>query len=215
MVKKTMKSELATNKMLLQSAFHTFDLESQAIQNLVSTLDQKMFLQVVEMITDCPGRILTTGCGGSGACAKKIAQGFNCVDRASYFLSPLDASHGDYGMIQPGDILIMLSKSGKSEELFPMIPVARKRGAKIIAVTENPNSVLAKDSDLCLILDAFPEACPYQCLSTSSAMTVLALFDAIDICCMLRNGIDLDYFRAVHPGGGVGAMLQEQAKTLE
>ena len=115
-------------------------------------------------------------------------------------------------MIRRVDFLMLLSKSGKTQELEPLIPVARRRGAYIITVTENPDAAIARDADLVLTLHSGIEACPYQCLSTSSAMAMMAVFDAIDICIMLRNGIDLDYFRIVHPGGGVGDMLRTAAE---
>ena len=110
-------------------------------------------------------------------------------------------------MIRRGDIIIIISKSGKTTEMINLIPVAKARGARIIAVTENPGSPIALESDLNLILSTGPEACPYQCLSTTSVTAVFALFDAISIGCMLYNGIDKNYFKLVHPAGGVGAML--------
>lgn len=191
------------------SALRTFSSEARAVADLAHTVDRECYVKAVQMIAGCSGRIITTGCGTSGACAKKISQVFNCVDRASQFLNPADAPHGDYGMIRAGDIIIIISKSGKTTEMMNLIPVARARGARMIAVTENPDSFIAAESDLNLILSTGAEACPYQCLSTTSVTAVFALFDAISIGCMLCNGIDKSYFKLVHPGGGVGAMLAE------
>lgn len=195
---------------IYKSALHTFGNEASAVADLANTVDRECYVKAVQMIAECQGRIITTGCGTSGACAKKVSQVFNCVDRASQFLNPADAPHGDYGMIRPGDIVIIISKSGRSAEMIHLLPVAKMRGAKIITVTENPESQIAKDSDLNLILSTGPEACPYQCLSTTSVTAVFALFDAISIGCMLYNGIDKNYFKVVHPAGGVGAMLAEE-----
>ena len=172
---------------IYDSALHTFANEANAVAKLADTVDRESYVKAVRMIAECEGRIITTGCGTSGACAKKVSQVFNCVDRASQFLNPADAPHGDYGMIRRGDIIIIISK--------------------IITVTENPGSPIALESDLNLILSTGPEACPYQCLSTTSVTAVFALFDAISIGCMLYNGIDKNYFKLVHPAGGVGAML--------
>lgn len=195
---------------IYKSAMQTFENEANAVANLANTVDRECYVKAVQMIAECQGRIITTGCGTSGACAKKVSQVFNCVDRASQFLNPADAPHGDYGMIRPGDIVIIISKSGRSAEMIHLLPVAKMRGAKVITVTENPESQIAADSDLNLILSTGPEACPYQCLSTTSVTAVFALFDAISIGCMLYNGIDKNYFKVVHPAGGVGAMLAEE-----
>ena len=204
-----MMNEQEANR-LYESALHTFACEARAIAELEKHVDRDVFLQVVELISDTAGRLILSACGGTAACARRAVQGFNNVDRAAQFLSPADAPHGDLGMLREGDILILLSKSGQTQELEPLIPLARRRGAYILTVTENPASVIAQGADLVLTLHSGAEACPYQCLSTSSAAAMMALFDAIQICVMLRNGIDLNYFRMVHPGGGVGAMLREK-----
>lgn len=201
---------MISDEKIYESALNTFANEAHAVAALADTVDRDCYVKAVKMIAECKGRIITTGCGTSGACAKKVSQVFNCVDRASQFLNPADAPHGDYGMIRPGDIVIIISKSGKTTEMINLIPVAKLRGAKIITVTENPESEIAKKSDLNLILHTGPEACPYQCLSTTSVTAVFALFDAISIGCMLCNGIDKEYFRVVHPAGGVGAMLAQE-----
>ncbi len=201
---------MISDEKIYESALNTFANEAHAVAALADTVDRDCYVKAVKMIAECKGRIITTGCGTSGACAKKVSQVFNCVDRASQFLNSADAPHGDYGMIRPGDIVIIISKSGKTTEMINLIPVAKLRGAKIITVTENPESEIAKKSDLNLILHTGPEACPYQCLSTTSVTAVFALFDAISIGCMLYNGIDKEYFRVVHPAGGVGAMLAQE-----
>lgn len=203
---------MINNEEIYASALNTFKNEAHAVAELANTVDKDKYIVAVKMIAECKGRIITSGCGTSGACAKKVSQVFNCVDRASQFLNPADAPHGDYGMIRDGDIVIIITKSGKTREMIDLIPVAKARGAKIISVTENPDSEVAEQSDLCLLLSTGPEACPYQCLSTTSVTAVFALFDAISIGCMLCNGIDKEFFRQVHPAGGVGAMLAAEAK---
>ena len=195
---------------ICQSALRTFDNEARAVAALKDTVDWDVFAQVVELIASTPGRIIVTGCGTSGAAARKVAQVFNCVDRSAAYLNPADAPHGDYGFIRPGDVVILITKSGRTREMDDLIPVAKLRGASVVAVTENPDSPVAKGSDYRLILSTGPEACPYQCLSTTSVTAVFALFDAISIAVMLVNGIDENYFRMVHPGGGVGARLREK-----
>lgn len=201
---------MISEEKIYESALHTFENEAHAVAELANTVDRECYVKAVQMIAECKGRIITTGCGTSGACAKKVSQVFNCVDRASQFLNPADAPHGDYGMIRSGDIVIIISKGGKTTEMINLIPVAKARGAAVITVTENPDSPIARESDLNLILNTGLEACPYQCLSTTSVTAVFALFDAVSIGCMLYNGIDKEYFKQVHPAGGVGAMLAEE-----
>ena len=99
---------------IYDSALHTFANEANAVAKLADTVDRESYVKAVRMIAECEGRIITTGCGTSGACAKKVSQVFNCVDRASQFLNPADAPHGDYGMIRRGDIIIIISKIGRA-----------------------------------------------------------------------------------------------------
>ncbi len=193
---------------IYDSALHTFDNESKAVAALKDTVDEQAFCDVVELLANLKGHIVVTGCGTSGVAANKIAQVFNCIDRAAMYLNPADAPHGDYGVIRPGDVVIVITKSGKTQEMANLIPVAKLRGATVLCVTENADSEVYKNSDYRLLLNTGLEACPYQCLSTTSVTAVFALFDAISIAIMLYNGITQDYFKIVHPGGGIGEMLK-------
>lgn len=196
---------------MYKSALNTFANESQAIADLKETVDKSQLCDAIELLANTAGHIIVTGCGTSGAAAKKVAQVFNCVDRSANYLNPADAPHGDYGMIRKGDVVIIISKSGKTHEMIDLIPIAKLRGATILCVTENQDSSVYKLSDYRLLLNTGLEACPYQCLSTTSVTAVFTLFDAISIAIMLNNGIDADYFRMVHPGGGVGEMLNNSS----
>jgi len=198
---------MITRDEIYASALKTFENEANAVAALKHTVDREQIADAVELIAMAKGRIIVTGCGTSGVAAVKIAQVFNCVDRAAQYLNPADAPHGDYGMIREGDVVIIITKSGKTREMNELIPVAKMRGARILCVTENPDSYVYANSDHRLLLNTGEEACPYQCLSTTSVTAVFALFDAISIGVMLYNGIDANYFRLVHPGGGVGEML--------
>jgi arabinose-5-phosphate isomerase len=201
---------MITREEIYKSALGTFDNESKAVAALKDTIDEKAFCETVELLTNTRGHIIVTGCGTSGAAASKIAQVFNCIDRAALYLNPADAPHGDYGVIRKGDVVIIITKGGKTREMTELIPVAKMRGATVLCVTENADSEVYRHSDYKLLLNTGSEACPYQCLSTTSVTAVFALFDAISIAIMLYNGIDQDYFKMVHPGGGVGEMLKGQ-----
>ena len=195
---------------IYKSALNTFDNESKAVAALKDTVDKTAFCEAVELLANTKGHIIVTGCGTSGVAANKIAQVFNCIDRAAMYLNPADAPHGDYGVIRDGDIVIIITKGGKTREMTELIPVAKMRGATVLCVTENSGSEVYQNSDYKLLLNTGPEACPYQCLSSTSVTAVFALFDAISIAIMLCNGIDQNYFKMVHPGGGVGEMLKEK-----
>lgn len=201
---------MLTRDEIYKSAQDTFDNEAKAVAALKDTVSETEICDAVELIAGTKGHIIVTGCGTSGVAARKIAQVFNCVDRSAQYLNPADAPHGDYGMIQKGDIVIIITKSGKTKEMIDLIPIAKLRGATVLCVTENKESEVYKNSDKRLLLSTGPEACPYQCLSTTSVTAVFALFDAISIGVMLVNGIDADYFRLVHPGGGIGEMLKNK-----
>ena len=194
---------------IYNSARSTFDNESKAVAALADTVDKDAFCDAVELLAKTQGHIVVTGCGTSGVAASKIAQVFNCVDRAAMYLNPADAPHGDYGVIRKGDVVIIITKGGKTREMTELIPVAKIRGATVLCVTENADSEVYRNSDYRLLLNTGPEACPYQCLSSTSVTAVFALFDAISIAIMLCNGIDQNYFKMVHPGGGVGDMLKD------
>ena len=195
---------------IYKSALNTFENESRAVAALKDTVDKTAFSEAVELLANTKGHIIVTGCGTSGVAANKIAQVFNCIDRAAMYLNPADAPHGDYGIIRDGDIVIIITKGGKTREMTELIPVAKMRGATVLCVTENADSAVYQGSDYKLLLNTGPEACPYQCLSTTSVTAVFALFDAISIAIMLYNGIDQNYFKMVHPGGGVGEMLKDK-----
>ena len=199
---------MITREEIYKSALHAFANEANAVAALKDTVSEKEICDAVELIAQTNGHIIVTGCGTSGVAARKIAQVFNCVDRSAQYLNPADAPHGDYGMIREGDVVIIITKSGKTHEMIDLIPIAKARGAIVLCVTENKDSKVYQDSDMRLLLSTGPEACPYQCLSTTSVTAVFALFDAISIAVMLYNGITADYFRLVHPGGGIGEMLK-------
>jgi arabinose-5-phosphate isomerase len=201
---------MITREEIFKSALSTFDNESRAVAAL-KNIDEKAFCEAVDLLANTKGHIIVTGCGTSGVAAVKIAQVFNCIDRAAMYLNPADAPHGDYGIIRDDDIVIIITKGGKTREMADLIPVAKMRGGTVLCVTENADSEVYRKSDYRLLLNTGPEACPYQCLSTTSVTAVFALFDAISIAIMLYNGIDQNYFKMVHPGGGVGEMLKEKS----
>jgi KpsF/GutQ family protein len=186
---------------------NTWTIEAKSIENLKQTISKEAVLEVVNLIGNCKGRVVIAGCGTSAAAAKKIAHSLSCVERPSCFLSPSDAVHGGLGFLQKDDVLILVSKGGNTVELVNLIPACKTKGAKLIAVTENPESIMAKQADILLKVKADKEPCPFNMLATASTMAVVAVFDAICIALMSYTNYTREKFAVIHPGGAVGTRL--------
>ena len=196
-----------TNQEILHSIHKTWQMESESIAALKNTVSSENIVAAVKLIAECKGRILVSGCGTSGAAAKKIAHSLCCVEQPAMFLSPADAVHGQLGMLQSEDILIAISKGGNTSEILNLIPACKAKGAKLIGITENMQSTLAKQSDLVLNVRASKEPCPFNMLATASTLSVIATFDAICIALMLYTDYTREQFAIIHPGGAVGDRL--------
>ena len=194
-------------KEYLASIKNTLTIESQSIEKLKDTLSEEVLLQVIELIGNCKGKVLVSGCGTSGVAAKKIAHSLCCVERPATFLSPCDAVHGQLGMLQKEDILILISKGGNTPEITNLIPACKEKEAKLIGITENDESVLAKQSDILLKIKVDKEPCPFNMLATASTLAVIATFDAIAIVLMFYTNYTREQFAIIHPGGAVGEKL--------
>lgn len=177
------------------------------IAALKERIDRDQFAAVVELVTECGGKIITTGTGTSGAAAKKVAHTLSCVERPALFLSPADAVHGGLGVVQREDLVILFSKGGKTRELAALIPSLETKGCKTLAVTENEESLLARRATACLRVYVSGEPDPFNMLATSSTAAVIATFDALAIAVMERTGFTREQFGVIHPGGAVGERL--------
>ena len=163
------------DKELFESVINTLSIEAGAIGDLVSNISRDQVLKIINLIGECKGRVIVTGCGTSGVAAKKIVHTLCCVERPACFLSPSDAVHGELGLLQKDDILILISKGGKTSELANLIPACKKKGAKLIVVTENKDSILAREADIVLKVKVKKEACPFNMLATASTLSVIAV----------------------------------------
>ena len=193
-------------------AVQVWRAEAAAIAALEQTVDPGAFRRCVETLAGCRGRILTTGCGTSAAAAKKIAHSLCCIERPAAFLSPSDAVHGGLGLVQPGDVVIAISKGGGTRELLNLVPACKTKQAFLIAVTENPDSPLARAADLLLRVKVEREPDPFNMLATASTLAVIAAFDAVCIALMHLTGYTREQFAVIHPGGAVGQRLLNPAK---
>ncbi len=164
--------------------------------------------EAVGLLTSLQGRIIVSGVGKSGHIGTKLAATFSSTGTAAYFLHPTEASHGDLGIVQPGDVLLMLSWSGETRELSDVLGYAKRHGVPIIAITNNSASTLGRASDVVLVLPKVREACPHNLAPTTSTLLQLAMGDAIAIALLQEKGLSEENFHNFHPGGSLGAALK-------
>lgn len=191
---------------ILQRARKTFQLEADAL-NEVQLLLNDDFKQAVLLIHNCAGRVVFSGIGKSALVAQKIVATFNSTGTPSIFMHAADALHGDLGMVQESDVVIMLSKSGYSPEIKALVPLVKNFGNKLIAIVGNTNSYLAQQADLVLNTTVNQEACPNNLAPTSSTTAQMVMGDALATCLMDLKGFKDDDFAKFHPGGTLGKKL--------
>lgn len=194
------------NKSLQQSAIDTIEQEAKAISELKNFIDDS-FDKAVQCIHACGGRIVVTGIGKSAIIAQKISATLNSTGSPALFMHAADAIHGDLGMIQKNDVVLVLSKSGDSDEIKTLIPLIKNFGNNIIALVGNTNSFLSKNADIFLNTTVSEEACPNNLAPTTSTTAQMVMGDALAIALMKLNGFDGNDFAKFHPGGNLGKRL--------
>ena len=183
-----------------------FDIEIEALQDVRSRID-KQFDRACELIKGCSGRVVVTGMGKSGHIANKIAASLASTGTPSFYVHPGEASHGDLGMITPQDIVIALSNSGATPEILTIVPIVKRMGVRLISLTGNTESELARSSDAHLDVGVSREACPHNLAPTASTTTALAMGDALAVAVLQSRGFSADDFARTHPGGALGKRL--------
>lgn len=191
---------------ILASAQAVIQTESQAIGALVGQLDQS-FLEAVKHVLACQGHLVVTGMGKSGHIGHKIAATLASTGTPSFFVHPAEASHGDLGMIRRADVVMALSNSGETEEIVRLIPVIKRMGIPLIAITGQPSSSLAQHADVHLNASVDKEACPLGLAPTASTSAQLAMGDALALAVAEARGFTSDDFARSHPGGTLGRRL--------
>jgi len=193
-------------KGIQESAVNTIEQEANAIYNLKNFIDTS-FEEAVNLINKSKGRAVVTGIGKSAIIAQKIVATLNSTGTASLFMHAADAIHGDMGMIQKDDVVIIISKSGESDEIKVLVPLIKNSGNKIIAFAGSNMSFLAKSADIFLNTTVSQEACPNNLAPTSSTTAQMVMGDALAVCLMQLNGFDSNDFAKFHPGGNLGKRL--------
>jgi arabinose-5-phosphate isomerase len=190
----------------LESARRVLAIEAAAVAALSARLDER-FAQAVQLILACEGRTVVSGMGKSGHIGTKIASTLASTGTPAFFVHPAEASHGDLGMITAQDVMIALSNSGESAELLAIVPLVKRRGAKLIAITGNARSSLAREADVHLDAGVTEEACPLGLAPTASTTAALALGDALAVALLDARGFGAEDFARSHPGGTLGRRL--------
>ncbi|WP_230404674.1 MULTISPECIES: KpsF/GutQ family sugar-phosphate isomerase [Undibacterium] len=201
----------------MQLATDTLQIEADAILSLKQRLngsDAQAFTSAMSFILSCSGRVVVSGIGKSGHIARKMAATFASTGTPSFFVHPAEAAHGDLGMVTPEDVLIAISYSGEAGELIAILPIVKRLGVKLIAMTGSPQSTLAKLADIHLSVHVEKEACPLNLAPTASTTVTLALGDALAVAVLDARGFKEEDFARSHPGGALGRRLLTHVKDI-
>lgn len=191
---------------LIDSAQRTIRLEIEAVQELLPRINAD-FIKACELILNCKGRVVVVGMGKSGHIGNKIAATLASTGTTAFFVHPAEASHGDMGMITRDDIVLALSNSGSTAEIVTLLPLIKRLGIRLISMTGNPDSPLAKAAEVNLDARVSQEACPLNLAPTSSTTASLVLGDALAIALLEARGFTAEDFAFSHPGGALGRRL--------
>lgn len=194
-------------------ARRVLEIEAAAITALSSRIDDN-FVRALDLVLASRGRVIVSGVGKSGHIARKIAATLASTGTPAYFVHPAEAAHGDLGMIQPDDILIALSNSGASDELLVIVPVIKRMGARMIAMTGKDDSPLAQIADVHLNVGVAEEACPLNLAPTASTTAALAMGDALAVALLDARGFGPEDFARSHPGGALGRRLLTHVRDI-
>ena len=198
---------------ILDFARRTLDIEAQAILGLKAQLGES-FAQAVQAILSCGGRVVVTGMGKSGHVGRKIAATLASTGTPALFMHPAEASHGDLGMLTPVDVMLAISNSGESDELNVIMPVVKRLGVPLIAITGRLDSTLARQADFTLNGAVEQEACPLNLAPTASTTAQMALGDALAVALLDARGFRKEDFALSHPGGSLGRKLLIHVRDL-
>jgi arabinose-5-phosphate isomerase len=196
-----------------QAALRTIELEAQSVKGLAAFIDSD-FEKAVQAIANCQGRVVVSGIGKSAVIAQKMVATFNSTGTPAVFMHAADAIHGDLGMVQKEDVVMVISKSGESPEIKVLVPLLRNFGNTLIAMVGNTASFLAKNASLLINTTVEQEACPNNLAPTTSTTAQLVMGDAIAICLMEMKGFQSEDFAKFHPGGMLGKKLYLRVSDL-
>ena len=194
---------------MLDAAYATFEIEAESLRATGEVLDRTEFEKAVDMLASAE-RIAASGCGHSGIACRHFAHLCCCIERPARFLSPSEAVHGGFGYICPGDVMMLASRGGETDELVPIAKICRAKGASVILVTEKPDSTLGRLSDIILRIAVTRECDRDNCQGTTSFAVTSAVFDALSTALIERLDYSSREFAVIHPNGAVGKRLNSK-----
>jgi arabinose-5-phosphate isomerase len=202
-----------TSEEIIKKGREVIRIEAAAVAGLEDSIDEE-FVKAVDIMYQCKGRVVLTGMGKSGLIARKIVATLNSTGTASIYLHPTDALHGDLGMVRQEDVVILISKSGNTEEISNLIPMLKRLKVSLIAVCGSRESRLAQQCDIFLNIGVKEEACPYDLAPTASTTATLAMGDALSVALLEKRDFTAEDFAFLHPGGSLGKRLSLQIKEI-
>lgn len=202
-----------SSSMSLETARKVLEIEAKALAELPQRLDQR-FVQAVETIFTCTGRVVVTGMGKSGLIGQKISATLSSTGTPSFFLHPAEALHGDLGSLVRNDVLVALSYTGETEELLRLLDTLKRLGIPLIALTGVSKSTLALAADVVIDVGIHQEACPLGLAPTASTTVMLAMGDALAMALLEKRGFSTEDYAALHPGGGLGVKLRRVENVM-
>ncbi len=196
-------------KETLTAVKQAYEIESECIKTMLDYLDEKEFAKAVELLKDAK-RIGTCGCGHSGIICQHFAHLLCCIERPARFISPAEAVHGATGFLEKDDVMVFASRGGKTKELLPILDICKKKGVKVISVTENLQSELALGADAVIKQYVNRETDKYNSQGTTSSTALCMIFHALQTALIEETGFLNEQFAVIHPGGAVGERLNEK-----
>lgn len=192
----------------VKKAKEVYDIESSCIKEMAEYFDEEAYGKAVELLKTA-SRIAVSGCGHSGILCQHFAHLMCCIDRPAKFISPAEAVHGGTGFLQEEDVMVFASRGGKTKELLPIMEICKAKGVKIIAVTENTDSPLAKGADVILKQHVNRETDRYNCQGTTSSTALAVIFHVLQTMLIEETDFQNEQFALIHPGGAVGERLNK------
>ncbi len=194
---------------IFEHAMAAFDTEGESLVATKGVIDRVSFEKAAEALATAT-RIGTAGCGHTGIACQHLAHLMCCIERPARFISPAEAVHGGLGYMQKGDVMVLASRGGKTDELLPIADICKRKGVTVIGVTENPASPLAEKSDIVILMKVTKECDKYNCQGTTSFSVTCGIFDALQTAVMELTEFQNEEFAVIHPGGAVGKRLNNK-----
>ncbi|MCH8272431.1 MAG: KpsF/GutQ family sugar-phosphate isomerase [Candidatus Marinimicrobia bacterium] len=202
-----------TPELTIQKAKEVIRVEAEAVAALSSRINAT-FVEAVELIFECKGRVIVTGVGKSGLVARKIAATLASTGTAAFFIHAAEGLHGDLGVVREEDVILIVTKSGETNEITGLIPQLKNIGVKLITITGTLDASLTKVSDIVLDASVKEEACPHDLAPTASSTAALVMGDALAVALLERRGFTMEDFASIHPGGNLGKKLLTRMEDL-